>query len=64
MTPQHERLLSLIDYAQHSARLASHPAASIAEHKSFALFEDKAQGKPALHFNELDEPSGRRFGSE
>jgi very-short-patch-repair endonuclease len=61
MTPQHERLLSLLEYAQHSARLAARPAATIAEHKGFALFEDKAQGKPALHFNEFDEPSGREI---
>ena len=59
MTPQHERLLSLIEYAQHSARLAARPAATIAEHKGFALFEDKAQGKPALYFNEFDGASGR-----
>jgi hypothetical protein len=61
MTIEQERLISIIEFAQQSARLASKPAATISQHNSFSLFEEKAQGRPALHFNQTEEDTEREI---
>jgi hypothetical protein len=55
MAIQHERLLSIIEFAQQSARLAAKPAATVAQHGDFRLFENEVQGRPGLRFNENEE---------
>jgi hypothetical protein len=37
MTIQNERLLSIIEFAQQSARLSAKPAATVAQHADFKL---------------------------
>jgi len=39
MTIEKERLLSLIEYAQQSARLRAKPPSTITQHNQFALYE-------------------------
>ena len=51
MSVERSRLLSLIEFAQQSARLRGRPAATIAAHELFALYEDKIQGLPGIRIN-------------
>jgi len=39
MTLEQERLLSLVEFAQQSARLRSTPVSSVTQHGIFALYE-------------------------
>jgi very-short-patch-repair endonuclease len=55
ITIQQERLVSIIEFAQQSARLSANPAATVAEHRDFALFEHAVQGRPGLHFNQSEQ---------
>ena len=48
---QQERLLSIIEYAQQTARMQQRAAASVSQHQLFALYEHQAQGLPGLHLN-------------
>ena len=50
-TIERERLLSLVEFAQQSARLRSKPAATVAEHGLFALYEHQMQGLPGIRVN-------------
>ena len=43
------RLLSLIEFSQQSARLRGKPAATVAAHGLFALYEHEIQGLPGIH---------------
>ncbi len=61
MTIQHERLISIIEFAQQSARLSARSAATVTQHNSFSLFEHKAQGRPAVHFNETEQGADREI---
>src|ERR1035438_5792280 len=61
MAIQHERLLSIIEFAQQSPRLAAKPAATVAQHGDFRLFENEAQGRPGLCFNEDEERNEREI---
>jgi len=45
------RLLSLIEFSQQSARLRSKPATTVAAHGLFALFEHEIQGLPGISLN-------------
>src|SRR5205823_3441786 len=45
------RLLSLIEFAQQSARLGSNPAVSVAGNGLFALYEHQMQGLPGIRVN-------------
>lgn len=54
MNIQQERLLSLIDFAQQSARLRTNPAPSVDTHGVFALFEHELQGLPGTRLNVND----------
>ena len=47
---EHERLLSLIDFAKESAKLKSNPVYEVASH-FFHEYEHNLQGLPGLHFN-------------
>ncbi len=58
MTIQHERLDAIIEFAQQSARLSAKAVASVGQHNNFVLFEDKAQGRTGLHFNQTDDATG------
>jgi very-short-patch-repair endonuclease len=61
MAIEQERLISIIEFAQQSARLSSKPAAAISQHNSFVLSEEKAQGRPALHFNQTEQETEREI---
>src|ERR1035437_4327043 len=61
MAIQHERLLSIIEFAQQSARLLAKPAATVAQHGDFRLFEHEAQGRPALPFNQTEQDTEREI---
>jgi len=51
MSIERSRLLSLVEFAQQSARLRSSSAASVAQHGSFALYEHLMQGLPGIRLN-------------
>lgn len=51
MATKQERLISLIEFAQQSARLRSKAVSSISQHNLFALHEHQLQGLPGLHLN-------------
>jgi len=61
MVIQHERLLSIIEFAQQSARLSAKPVATVAQHGHFRLFEHEAQGRPGLHFNQTEPGTEREI---
>ena len=58
MIQERSRVLSLIDFAQQSARLRRKPATTVAGHGIFAVFEHELQGLPGIRLNLLDNPSG------
>ena len=51
MSVERNRLLSLIEFSQQSARLRSKPAATVASHGLFARFEHEIQGLPGIRVN-------------
>src|SRR5215510_12362770 len=51
MTIEKERLLSLIEYAQQSARLRTKPVSTIAQHDEFALYEHQLRDRPGISLN-------------
>jgi hypothetical protein len=51
MSIEKDRLLSLIEFSQQSARLRGKPAATVAAHGLFALYEHEIQGLPGIHIN-------------
>lgn len=51
MSIQRDRLLSLVDFAQHSARLRNKPALTVAGHGLFAFYEHQIQGLPGIRVN-------------
>ena len=51
MSIERDRLLSLVEFAQQSARLRSKPAATVTEHRLFALYEHQMQGLPGIRVN-------------
>jgi hypothetical protein len=61
MAIEHDRLLSNIEYAQQSARLSAKPAATVAQHGDFRLFEHEAQGRPGLRFNQTEQGTDREI---
>jgi len=50
MSVERDRLLSLIEFSQQSARLRGKPAATVAAHHLFALYEHEIQGLPGIRF--------------
>lgn len=51
MSVETNRLLSLIEFSQQSARLRGKPAATVAAHGLFALYEHEIQGLPGIRIN-------------
>lgn len=51
MSIERNRLLSLIEFSQQSARLRSKPATAVAAHGLFALYENEIQGLPGIRIN-------------
>ncbi len=51
MNVERDRLLSLIEFSQQSARLRGRPAATVAAHGLFALYEHELQGLPGIRIN-------------
>ena len=51
MTTELSRLVSIIEYAQQSARMKASPAASVTSHDLFALWEKAAQGQKGVLVN-------------
>jgi hypothetical protein len=51
MSIEKERLLSLIEFAQHSARLKLNPTQDVSNHRIFHRFEHDVIGLPGVHFN-------------
>ena len=51
MSIERDRLLSLVEFARQSSRLRSKPAASVAQHRLFALYEHQIQGVPGVRVN-------------
>jgi len=51
MSVEKNRLLSLIEFSQQSARLRGKPATTIAAHGLFALYEHEVQGLPGISLN-------------
>src|ERR1019366_405162 len=51
MSVERNRILSLIEFCQQSARLRGKPAATVAAHGLFALYEHEIQGLPGVRIN-------------
>ena len=51
MNVERNRLLSLIEFSQQSARLRGKPAVTVTEHGLFALYEHQMQGLPGIRVN-------------
>ena len=51
MSIEHERLFSLIEFAQQTAKLKARPAGNISQHNGFSLHEHQVQGLPGIHLN-------------
>jgi very-short-patch-repair endonuclease len=51
MTIEQERLVSLVEFAQQSARLRKTPVHSVTQHGSFTLHEHQLQGLPGIRLN-------------
>ena len=51
MSVEKNRLLSLIEFSQQSARLRGKPAATVAAHGLFAQYEHEIQGLPGIRIN-------------
>ncbi|OGX37179.1 MAG: hypothetical protein A3C53_03370 [Omnitrophica WOR_2 bacterium RIFCSPHIGHO2_02_FULL_68_15] len=56
MSIERDRLLSIIEFAQQSARLRSKPAATVTEHGLFALYEHQMQGLPGIRVKQQTIP--------
>jgi phosphopantetheinyl transferase (holo-ACP synthase) len=57
MKVERDRLLSLIEFSQRSAWLRGKPAATVAEHRLFSLYEHAIQGLPGIRINVNDPES-------
>lgn len=51
MSVEKNRLIALIEFSQQSARLRGKPAATVAAHDLFALYEHEIQGLPGIRIN-------------
>ena len=51
MSVERDRLLSLIEFSQQSARLRGKPAATVSAHGLFALYEHEIQELPGIRIN-------------
>ena len=51
MSVERNRILSLIEFSQQSARLRGTPAATVAAHGLFSIYEHELQGLPGIRIN-------------
>lgn len=51
LTIEKERLLSLIEFAQQSARLRTNPVSTVTQHNHFALYENQLRDRPGISLN-------------
>ncbi|MCZ2418711.1 MAG: hypothetical protein LC123_02550 [Burkholderiales bacterium] len=51
MAIERERLISLVEFAQQSARLRSTPASTVTQHNLFALYEHQLRNLPGVRLN-------------
>ena len=51
MSTQKDRLISLVEFAQQSARLRSKTPSTVTEHTLFSLYEHQMQGLPGIRVN-------------
>jgi very-short-patch-repair endonuclease len=51
MNIERERLVSLVEYAQQSARLKSKPISNVTQHSQFSLYENQLRELPGIHLN-------------
>lgn len=58
MSVERDRILSLIEFSQQSSRLRGKPAATVAAHGLFALYEQEIQGLPGIRINVNGPESG------
>src|SRR5688572_25539109 len=54
MCIEKQRVLSLLEFAQQSARLRSRPASNINQHGQFTLHEHQIHGLPGIRLNVQD----------
>ena len=54
MSIERDRLLSLIEFSQQSAKLRGKPPVSVESHGTFALHEHELQGIPGIRLNIID----------
>ena len=57
MSIEQERLLSLVEFAQQSARLRSKSASAVTQYGLLALYEHQLQGLPGIRLNVNDAES-------
>jgi len=55
---ENQRLVSLIEFAQQSARLRAKTASSVSQHRQFALYERDIQGLSGIRLNSEDANGG------
>ena len=54
MSIENQRLVSLIEFAQQSARLRAKTASTVGQHRQFALYERDIQGLSGIRLNTED----------
>jgi len=54
MSIENQRLVSLIEFAQQSARLRAKTASTVGQHRQFALYERDIQGLSGIRLNSID----------
>src|SRR5216683_1449550 len=54
MSIENQRLVSLIEFAQQSARLRTKTASTVGQHRQFALYEREIQGLSGIRLNTED----------
>src|ERR1035438_347715 len=58
MSIENQRLVSLIEFAQQSARLRAKTASTVGQHRQFALYERDIQGLSGIRLNTEDSDDG------
>lgn len=53
MSQQHERLVALIDFVEHTAKMQALPPPVVQNQGPFHLFEHEAANQPGIHVNEI-----------
>ena len=64
MSVEQERLLSLVEFAQQSARLRSAPVTTVSQHGVFSLYEEQLRGLPGITLNSTSDTDEIWLGVE